>query len=118
MYEKKNSMSERLRDVLIKCPFGAFAGTKDLLFDIFRDITMQNDPNGPINPTTQQKLALESRRDVPGLRERLEPLQKSGSKTDISRVKALLENLRQRLYALVVADSREKYFTEAVKLRS
>ena len=97
-------MSEHVREDLIKCRFGAFAGS--------------NDPGAPINPTPQQKLALESRQDVTELRERLEALQNSGPKADMSRVKALLENLRQRLYALVVADSREKYFTEAAKLRS
>ena len=115
---ENNYMSEHVREDLIKCRFGAFAGTNDPLFDLLWDISMQNDPGAPIDPTPQQKLDLESRRDVTELKGRLEALQKSGPKTDISRVKALLENLRQRLYTLVVADSRERYFTEAAKLRS
>ncbi|KAJ2898906.1 hypothetical protein MKZ38_003590 [Zalerion maritima] len=57
--------------------------------------------------------------DVTERRERLEALQKQPRpKPASSRAKALLESLRQRLYALMVADSRERYFAEAAKLRS
>ena len=117
VYEN-NYMSERVREDLIKCRFGAFAGTNDPLFDLLRDLTMQNDPSTPIDPTTEQMLSLKSRRDVTGRREKFEALQKSESKEDISRARALLESLRQHLYALVVADRWERYFTEAAKLRS
>ncbi|KAG9023096.1 hypothetical protein FRB95_013563, partial [Tulasnella sp. JGI-2019a] len=117
VYEN-NYMSKRIREDLIKCCFGAFGGTNDPFFDVLRDLTMQNDPGAPINPTTEQKLSLESQRDVTEQREKFEALQKSGSKADISRARVLLESLRQRLYVLMVADSRERYFIEAAKLRS
>ncbi|CUS11816.1 unnamed protein product [Tuber aestivum] len=89
------------------------AKNDDPLFDLLRDLTMRKDPGAPVDPTLQQKLSLESRQD------KLDALQKTGApKVNMSRAKAYLESLRQRLYTLVVAESREKYFAEAARLRS
>ncbi|KAK5264116.1 hypothetical protein LTR96_010624 [Exophiala xenobiotica] len=71
---------------------------------------MQNDPGVPFDPTLEQKHSLEKRRDVTERTKDFDALQKSGPKADTSRAKGLFESLRQRLYALVVADSREKDF--------
>lgn len=117
VYEN-NYMSEQVREDIVRCRFGAFAGTNDPLFDLLRDLTTRNDPGAPINPTPEQKLALEDRQDVTELRNKFSALQICGSKTDILRAKARLEDLRQRLYDLVVAESRKTYFAEAAKLRS
>jgi hypothetical protein len=68
--------------------------------------------------TPEQKLALENRRDVIGRRNKLGVLQKCGSKSDISRAKDLLEDLRQRRYVLVLTESPNTYFAEAARLRA
>jgi hypothetical protein len=79
---------------------------------------MQNDPGAPFAHTPKQKHPLEKRRDVTERTKDFDALQKSGPKADTSRAKALLESPRQCQYALVVADTREKYFAKAAKLRS
>ncbi|KAL9099920.1 MAG: hypothetical protein Q9163_004647 [Psora crenata] len=104
VYEN-NYMSECVCDDLIKHRFGAFVGTNDPFFDLLRDLSMQNDPGAPLDATLSR-------------REKYKTLQKSRAKAEMSRAKALLESLRQRLYALVVEESRKKYFAEAAKRRS
>ncbi|KAI2607459.1 uncharacterized protein GGS25DRAFT_495945 [Hypoxylon fragiforme] len=46
-----NYMPERIREYLIRYRFGAVAGANNPLFDLLRDLTMQNDSGAPIDPT-------------------------------------------------------------------
>ena len=57
VYEN-NYMTERVREDLARCRFKGFAGKNDPLYDILRDLSVQNDPGAPIDPTPEQKRSI------------------------------------------------------------
>lgn len=117
---QNNYQSERVRVDLARTRFGACAGGEDNepLFEVMRDLSMQNDSGAPLEATAEQKQSIESRRDVTARRTAFEEAKRHGDKEAIKKAKAALEQRRRTLYELLVMDAREKYFKEASRLRA
>jgi hypothetical protein len=117
---ENNYQTEHVRTDLASKRFGACAGgvAAEPLFKVMRDLSKQNDPGAPLEVTPEQKLSIESRRDVTERRAALEAAKLSGDAADVKAKKASLDQRRRALYDLLLMDAREKYFDEANRLRA
>lgn len=91
---------------------------RNRLVNVLRDLSMQNDPGAPIDATPEQKSSIENRWEITEHKTALEKAKYSTLRETISRAEAALDQLRRSLYELLVKDAREKYFTEADRLRA
>lgn len=112
-----NYMTKRVRVDLARCRLGDLAGSNGLLFEFFRDLSIQRDPDAPIDITEDQRQYMESRNDTTELREALEKAKRSNDKTQIRKKKAALVLHRRQVEELLVHNSNIKYFAEADRLR-
>lgn len=71
VYEN-NYMSKHVRVDLAKLRFGKLAGFNEDLFQVFRDLCLQNDFNASIDSTPEQLASIEQRQDVTKFRNAFE----------------------------------------------
>ncbi|KAF8462493.1 hypothetical protein DFH94DRAFT_700934 [Russula ochroleuca] len=119
VYEN-NYQTKRVQADLSRTRFGPCAGgqTNEPLFEVMRDLSKQNDSGAPLEATPEQKLSIESRRDITDRRAALEAAKLSKDKGQISKAKSALDQRRRALYKLILLKSREDYFEQANKLRA
>ncbi|KAI0337092.1 hypothetical protein BDW22DRAFT_1384197 [Trametopsis cervina] len=121
MVFENNYQTEHVRADLASKRFGAYAGgeSSEPLFNVMRDLSKQNDPGAPLEPTPEQKSSIKSRRDITKRRTAYKAAKLNGDPPDVVKAKKASLDQRQRaLYDLLLMDAREKYFAEANKLRA
>ncbi|KAF8906999.1 hypothetical protein CPB84DRAFT_337689 [Gymnopilus junonius] len=119
VYEN-NYQTKRVQADLSRTRFGPCAGgqSNEPLFEVMRDLSKQNDSGAPLEATPEQKLSIESRRDITQRRDALEAAMLSKDKSQISKAKSALDQRRRALHKLILLRAREDYFEQANKLRA
>ena len=90
---ENNYQTQHVRVDLSSTRFGPCAGgqSNEPLFEVMRDLSKQNDSGAPLEATPEQKLSIESRRDIIERRAALETAKLSKDKDQISKAKASLD---------------------------
>jgi hypothetical protein len=104
-----------VREDLTKLAFGAMAGRNDTLFQNLRSISLRRDADAPVDPSREDLLVFEERKDVRDLRVSIE-------QCEDKRVRKLtqcrLDNLIKTLSCLRVQEKRATYFNRVDSLRA
>lgn len=100
--------------------FGPCAGGQpnEPLFEVMWDLSKQNDSGAPLEATPEQKLSIESRRDITERRAALEAAMLSKDKGQILKAKSAFDQQRRALHKLILLKAQEDYFEQANKLRA
>ena len=88
------------------------------LFEVMWDLSKQNDSGAPLEAMPEQKLSIESWRDITERWAALEAAMLSKDKGQISKAKSTLDQRRRALHKLILLKSREDYFEQANKRRA
>ncbi|KAK0471727.1 hypothetical protein IW261DRAFT_1571801 [Armillaria novae-zelandiae] len=117
---ENNYQTEHVRMDLASKWFGVCGGgaLAKPLFKVMHDLSKQNDSSAPIEATPEQKLSIESCRDVTERWAALETAKLSRDAADIMKANVSLDKQWHALYDLLLMDAQEKYFDEANRLRA
>ena len=119
VYEN-NYQTQRVQADLSGTRFGPCAGgqSNEPLFEVMRDLSKQNDSGAPLEATPEQKLSIESRKDLTQRRAALAAAILSKDKEQISKAKSALDQRIRILDKLLLLKARDDYSEQANKLRS
>ena len=117
VYEN-NYQTQRVQADLSGMRFGLCAGgqSNEPLFEVMRDLSKQNDSGAPLEATPEQKLSIESWKDLTQRRAALAAAILTKDKDQISKEKSALDQRTRILHKLILLKAREDYFEQANKL--